>query len=294
MRQGMIKIEDVDTSVLILAEFLGMDRLLLAVRVRWYCNIGRGPVVVGSDEAIGAAFDEVHGGILNAISSGLFPFFIKQNDIDATNDLAIMTVLTDSMQVVVQEIVNNIPGPDISCGGIFGALNGIHHNGFTTPGKHMRRELATSHREIISFSRRRHSAMRIGDATSIFIPPHDESCDRRVKQFAVWIMNEDERNVWIIAPSEYIHGADNGVNEVNDISNPYIVATIQETDDEDLYTWLERHNFTAYEPWIRILEYSDGAEKLHSEYINFLSRGLRTKCTVQIYSRTLSVARMKK
>ncbi len=292
MRQGMMKIEDIDTSVLILAEFLGLDRLLLAVKVRWYCNIGKGPVVVGSDEAIAAAFDEVHGGILNAISSGLFPFFLTQNKFDAEKDLAVMTVYTDNMQVVVQEIVNNIPGPTIGCGGIFGALNGIHRNGFTSPGKHLRRDLTTSHRESISFSRRRHCAMRIGDATSIFIPPHDESRNKRAKQFAAWIMNEDERNVWIIAPGEYIHGADNGVDEVNDISNPYIVATIQEADDDDLYTWLERHNFTTSEPWI--LEYSNRTKMLHGEYINFLSRGLRTKCTIEIYSRTLSAAHQEK
>ena len=45
MRRGMIKVKDVDTNVLALAEFLGMERLLLAVKVRWYCNIGKGPML---------------------------------------------------------------------------------------------------------------------------------------------------------------------------------------------------------------------------------------------------------
>lgn len=34
----MIKVEDIDADVLALAEFLGMERLLLAVKVRWYHN----------------------------------------------------------------------------------------------------------------------------------------------------------------------------------------------------------------------------------------------------------------
>ena len=40
---GKIKVEDVDSNnVLILADYLGLKRLLLAVKVRWYCNIGKG------------------------------------------------------------------------------------------------------------------------------------------------------------------------------------------------------------------------------------------------------------
>jgi hypothetical protein len=56
MRGGMIKVKDVDTDVMLLSEFLGLDRLLLAVKVRWYCNIGKGPAVAKSDEAIAALF----------------------------------------------------------------------------------------------------------------------------------------------------------------------------------------------------------------------------------------------
>jgi hypothetical protein len=92
MRGGMIKVEDVDTDVMILSEFLGLDRLLLAVKVRWYCNIGKGPAAAESDEALAALFDNLHGGISKAISNGLFPLFLKQDDVHAEKDLAIMTV----------------------------------------------------------------------------------------------------------------------------------------------------------------------------------------------------------
>ena len=38
MRRGIIKVEDIDTNVLVLAEFLGVERLLFAVKARWYNN----------------------------------------------------------------------------------------------------------------------------------------------------------------------------------------------------------------------------------------------------------------
>ena len=81
MQRGTIKVDDAKNNVLILAEFLGLDRLILAAKVRWYCNIGKGPVSAEqSDKDIAAAFNGVHGGILKAISDGLFPFFLKQDD----------------------------------------------------------------------------------------------------------------------------------------------------------------------------------------------------------------------
>jgi len=74
MRRGNIKVDDIDTDVLSLAEFLGMERLLLAVKVRWYCNIGRGPIHTSDDE-IAVAFDQEHGGIMKAISMVSFHTF---------------------------------------------------------------------------------------------------------------------------------------------------------------------------------------------------------------------------
>ena len=91
MRRGNIEVGDINTNVLSLAEFLGMERLLLAIKVRWYCNIGRGPVVT-TDEEIVAAFDQEHGGIMKAISSGLFQYFLKQNDVDAENEFATVRI----------------------------------------------------------------------------------------------------------------------------------------------------------------------------------------------------------
>ena len=79
MRRGQIRVDDIDESVLSLAEFLGIDQLLLAVKIRWYCNIGTGPIIIGlsttttTDEDIAIEFDKEHGGIRRAMWSGLLP-----------------------------------------------------------------------------------------------------------------------------------------------------------------------------------------------------------------------------
>ena len=92
MRSGMIKVDYIDESALNLAEFLGLEKLLLAVKVRWYCNIGRGHVL-STDEEIAAAFDQKYGGIRSAISAGLFPLFLKQDDVNAEKEYATVVVV---------------------------------------------------------------------------------------------------------------------------------------------------------------------------------------------------------
>jgi len=95
MRQGSIRIGDINTETLLLAEFLGMERLLLAIKVRWYCNIGKGPVH-NTDDEIAAAFDQEHGGIMKAISSGLYQYFLKQNDVDAEKEFATICISVEA------------------------------------------------------------------------------------------------------------------------------------------------------------------------------------------------------
>ena len=131
MRSGMIKVDYIDESALNLAEFLGLEKLLLAVKVRWYCNIGRGHVL-STDEEIAAAFDQKYGGIRSAISAGFFPLFLKQDDVNAEKEYATVLVhyeeSIDKMKYVVRESVNwDKLYPD----SLVGALNGIHTKGYT-------------------------------------------------------------------------------------------------------------------------------------------------------------------
>jgi hypothetical protein len=299
MRRGMIKIEDIDIDVLLLAEFLGLDRLLLGVKVRWYFNIGKGPVDFDSDEGIAAAFHEVHGGISKAISNNLFQYFVEQDNVNAEMDRAIMTIYGGSIgkAVSVNEIVNGTYGESIVCGGIFGALNGLHASGYTSPGQKLKRDFTYNNRSLYSFSRRRHSAMRTGDATSIFILTQDEIRKRRenaAKQFAVYVMNTEQATEWILAPSDFFRGDDD--NEVNDITNPYSEALITHVPDPEeqqivnettggLVTWLEMNNFTTPES-MYMWPSKDIAGDDGVRIRKYLSHG-RVDCEVQIFSRPL-------
>ncbi len=293
MRRGMIKVDDVDIDILILAEFLGLDRLILAAKVRWYCNIGKGPVSAESDEDIAAAFDEVHGGISKAISNGLFPFFLKQDDVNADKDYAVMTVYVEG-GVFVDQIVNGTPSDGVSLGkylGIVGACNGLQADGFTSPGRTLNDDAEYTGKVRMSFSRRRHSAIRTGNATAIFIPTHDEMDKRRAnsaKQFAMCVTNADEdSSAYIIAPAEFVSSANESVNEVNNFSDPYSEATILENEEEDgdrFHHWLLTHNFTTPETWV--LE----SDMIRSWFIDLFSFRFSSKSELQVYSRPLSLA----
>ncbi len=129
--------------------------------------------------------------------------------------------------VFIKKIANDIPMDVIFCGGIVGAFNGLQADGLTTPGHSI--DVHTDYNRY-QFSRRRHSAVRTGEATSIIIPIDDEKVKRRAnaaKQFAVYTTNAENVTELIVAPAEFINGTDETVDEVNVISIPYAEATIR-------------------------------------------------------------------
>jgi len=254
MRRGMIKIEDIDTDVLALAEFLGVERLLLAVKVRWYHNIGRGPVLK-NDEEIAVQFDQEYGGILKAISSGLFPYFMKQDDVNAEKVLAAMTIFSpdddfETFSISIHELGESDVEHGAAC--LIGALNGLHLKGYTVH----ETQLDTSNRyeDIITFSRRRHLFMD-SDATDIFIPSKDEIWNRTehnsIKQFAMLLEETDSWNEITIAPAEFVQEGSREAKE-----NPFNVAQF-----EGRGPWLKQNGFITRE---------QGYEELFQGYIESL------------------------
>jgi len=276
MRRGNIKVDDIDTDVLALAEFLGAERLLLAVKVRWYCNIGKGPVL-SEDEEIAAAFDQEHGGILKAISAGLFSCFLKHDNVNAEKDYATLsysdsgTQYMDNTPVIVTELLNGEQGQSIGCSGLIGALNGIYAKGYTLDSDEIDHSC-----EVVDwsmrFSRMRHTVIR-SSATDIFIPTDTEikkqEGSSHVKQFALHV---NDRSGYgeeqISAPAEF-----------NDDSNqkPYAEATIT----AGAGIWLEMNNFVTREKeleenvlvneFFKSLLYGDGA-KTGGLYSRLISR----------------------
>ena len=234
MRQGRIKIDDFSTEVLLLAEFLGIERLLLAIKVRWYCNIGKGPVHTTDDE-IAVAFDQEHGGIMKAISAGLFQYFLKQNEIDAEKEFATLRIRIEE-EVEPRYIIKEIgkPGPERVPSGPHSALSSLHLKGYT----HYENQLRTN--ETYTFSRRKHAAISSG-AADIFIPNDNETVgqesNNEVKQFVTVLKDGHGTIKMIFAPAEFSE-------DESRRSNPLYCTLI---DDDDTALWLEHNGFVTRE-----------------------------------------------
>ena len=240
MREGMIKVVDIDESALTLAEFLGIERLLLAVKIRWYCNIGRGPVH-STNEEIAAEFDQRYGGIRNAISSGLLQLFRQRDDVNAEKDFAILRIYKNiSDDSAISHLVKEAEDLFHECGSVTAALDGLHLKGYSVHEKQL--DAISKAKETYTFSRRRHSTLH-SDATDIFIPGDDERNHKEngnSKQFALYMMNGDSGSEIILAPSEF-HEDDEDIRSV-----------LSGTAINNKGQWLEDKGFTTRE-----LEYEE-------------------------------------
>jgi len=249
MREGFIKIGDINERVLAQAEFLGVERLL-AVKVRWYHNIGKGPVH-STDEDIAAAFDQKYGGIMKAMSAGLFPLFLKQDDINAEKEFAILAITY--RDIVARDRVGplnrtrtwrvkEVGKPDAESQpyrtpSAPSALNGLHLKGYNVHETQL--DESSDVKETFTFSRRKHSKMS-SNATEIFIPNDEERNNQekndKIKQYALYVLsknNEDRRR--IIAPAEFHE--DESMR-----SNPFGYAKITQCDK-----WLVNNGFMTRE-----------------------------------------------
>ena len=78
MRVGYVECQSINKKVLALAEFLGVDRLLYAVKCRALRN--KKPDFNSSDDEASLAFDLEYGGILPAIASGILPLYLMKKN----------------------------------------------------------------------------------------------------------------------------------------------------------------------------------------------------------------------
>lgn len=186
---------------------------------------------------------------MKAISSGLFPHFLKPNDA-AEKEFAIFRISKEAptpgttmprTTLKLKEVGK--PGPEYEIGAVHGALNGLHLKGYT----HYENKLRIT-KDTYTFSRRKHEKMGSG-ATDIFIPNNDEIGQERngyVKQFAIAgaAENEDRTARMIAAPAEF--DEDESVR-----SDPLRIAVIMDPDP----SWLEDNGFVnredAYEDIFR-------------------------------------------
>jgi len=269
MRDNIIKVEDIDVNVLSLAVFLGIEKLLIAIKVRWYNNIGRGEVLE-DDEDIAARFDEVYGGILRAISSGLYPYFLRPDDVNAEKDIAQLTLdpqgTLHKLAVQIDE-VTKVPKPPVEqCGdgSIVEALNSLYARGYTMHEKQLLSD-RNQRGKIFSFSQRKHKTATSSLANDIFILSEDEAIHQQelnyTKQFALIIEDlviYDSYDV-IVGPSEFKQldppPQEHRIRQIIDRDEP--TCAILPNPDPG---WLERNNFLKQEK-----EY----EELFNDYIEY-------------------------
>ena len=76
MRQGCIEVEKLNIGVVLLAEFLGIDKLIAAMKCIAYCNLN--PEFSDSDEDAVVAFDGEFHSIQSAVSRGILPQFLMR------------------------------------------------------------------------------------------------------------------------------------------------------------------------------------------------------------------------
>ena len=278
MRRGSIAVHDITTDVLALAEFLCMEQFLLAVKMRWYQNIGRG-AALSDDDAIAAAFDKEHGCIRTAISSGLFPLFLKRDDVHAEKEMAVLTVseLTHDnvqTQVITVDEAGQQTGMEHGAEYLIGALNGMHLRGYTKREPQM--DKSNRYEEITVFSRRKHPIVFSGRATDIFIPSDDEVNERRehstVKQFAMLLEETDTWEENIIAPSEFSPREDDKID-------PFATCTF-----EGRSNWLEIHGFITRETDYEIM-FAPYAQSLSAQFYPESKKDSFRRC--RMYSRRI-------
>ncbi|EJK70022.1 hypothetical protein THAOC_08658 [Thalassiosira oceanica] len=231
MRSGMVKVSAVDEKVLLLAEFLGVERLVSAAKIRWLVNLGRGPSLSGDcpDGDIVAAFDREYGGISEAIGAGFFRYFKEMND-KAQSEFAEIRFIGSPdggrgrFSKVRLFIDREDPIENECC--LVAAKNGLAAKGF---------EYIKSISNVLQlYSRRKHIHLQ-SRSDSVFMPSCMDLEARKKKvlhQLAFFLYNHEDELTTVIAPPEFSH--DESVR-----SNPFGVAIIRPVHE----CWGDMHGF---------------------------------------------------
>ena len=214
MRRGLIKVEDIDEDVILLAEYLGLERLISAVKVRWLVYLGAGPYLADdcSDEDIVAAFDLEYGGVSSAITAGLLQYFRKSNDEPwvgkeyAEIDIGRSHVVVDCTAIQRFQGVKSIYTYDCS---LVGAMNGLRARGYETLPS------SSTYLDPLRLSRRQY-ALLLPRTESVFIPSKSDIMakkkDKTNTQVVAVLFTEDSQEPEaVLAPTDFDHdGADGG------------------------------------------------------------------------------------
>lgn len=212
MRLGSIDSSELTKAVLLQAEFLGMDRLLAAVKCLAYCNMNLN--FSGSDEEAVAAFDYEHQGIAAAFASGILPTYLTEEK-GARKEYARLSIwgphvagiINDRMDLYVTVQVprsaidplaegGNLPSVTLTdCHLFLDALNWLHRHGFTTREEEYETEIPDiCDFDVFLFSRKLKRSTPSESLSQVITVKKEAVHEEDRKEFAVMVSWKGESN----------------------------------------------------------------------------------------------------
>ena len=190
MREGMIDAAAVDRGVLLLAEYLQMDELLVAIKARAYKNLHPGSIKMDNNVAA-EKFDKKYGGIRQALANGYLPAYLKREPMPMLRKKKLAMVVIKSVvrgdtlreSVILATLKGrNEQSEVVLCGiSIVGALNWLHSHGYTEQLDVLEDKLGG----VLSITFARYSTKTTKNELSVFTPevqPNNCGCK---KEFAM-------------------------------------------------------------------------------------------------------------
>jgi hypothetical protein len=298
--QSFIRLRSIDSTkvtedVLLQAEFLGMDRLLAAVKCVAYCNMN--PNFTGSDEEAVTGFDLKYQGITEAFSLGVLPKYLTEQK-GQQKDYASITVhetwlapkgdrysyisemyvdvhVTDD---VTDHSVEDGSLPDVvvpDCHRFLDALNWLHKHGYTARESDFDSMHEGSSSIILLFSKKVQQRTASTGLSNLIRTKtkatHEEDC----KQFAALVY-------WKMSCKADVQADVGTVCEYSDVLETWTWNTRISNHEHDTLVdgmnWLHKEGYTTQE---------DSLGALYERFTSCECEEPDPGFTVRIYSRPL-------
>mmetsp|Transcript_28525 Transcript_28525/g.44364 ORF Transcript_28525/g.44364 Transcript_28525/m.44364 type:complete len:384 (+) Transcript_28525:112-1263(+) len=268
MRKGWLYATDLSIDVLSLADFLGMSKLLMAVKIRAFQNMH--PEFVEDDDEAISRFDLAYQTIMGAISAGVLPLYLT-TCMNRRKEFVSLVISVDSVYQ------NNLPGGlhagvfaakktyapleqtqqhDMvpNCSTFLDALNWLGRQGFTTEERSLAKYYAFSDRALneIVLSRESFSVQRNVQSSSLScmilekVGSHsDQSTSRGIggrREFAMITYDKIHRSSLLAdlgRPTEVEYNRNRFITRIESVEDVDVIG--------EAMSWLHRHGYTERE-----------------------------------------------
>lgn len=274
MRERMVEVDALDSRVLALSEFLGVESLLAAVKVKVHCALN--PTYAGTEEDAIQAFHEKYGTIKQAIVCGDLPKLLQHRRHAYDRDYATLTYPPQG----VEGFRFSIQAEELDRSGVqrnfplVGAINWLHAHGYDT----FEKDIIWKNRygDDVTFSRRkRRHKNGTYQFEDLLIEPNQEPYEPR-RTFALCMTDTDTESTLFYGP-----GKDEDDGEGDDgISQWFLQVNVEST-----MTWLRGNGYVQRE--LEMEKLFDGYVRQTLFEIHFSENAHQQHLQFQIYSKPL-------